>query len=381
MAHQLIEKFTANKATCADKINKSNPWYQKFKQQYELRVSESVKPSQRLQFATFEQDEVLKNFAQVHSYSSIKRLKDRLVDGSNAQIFALLDDAKDYLDTDEIIGEQEEGLNGALKKTEKESESMNAFTRMPGGTELGSFYHRIMEELLDKWSMQAFDYKEWVLMEAKNFGLNEPQQFQFYHWVERMMNVPLFDDITISKLKKGQIIIEKPFFLSVKPYQVDALYELIRSNKLSTNIEIGTQEGQQSDIKKGLLANLEHSNNTISAGFLKGFIDLSFEHEDIYYILDYKTNFLQGNEAYSPDSLNEHMVRLSYDIQGHLYSLAMHKFLTAYKKNYAYQQHFGGYYYVFVRGLSADNHRQGIHLCRPSEQRIKKMEVILNGNY
>jgi exodeoxyribonuclease V beta subunit len=258
---------------------------------------------------------------------------------------------------------------------------MNAFTRMPGGTELGSFYHRIMEELLDKWSMQAFDYKEWVLMEAKNFGLNEPQQFQFYHWVERMMNVPLFDDITISKLKKGQIIIEKPFFLSVKPYQVDALYELIRSNKLSTNMEIGTQEGQQSDIKKGLLANLEHSNNTISAGFLKGFIDLSFEHEDIYYILDYKTNFLQGNEAYSPDSLNEHMVRLSYDIQGHLYSLAIHKFLTAYKKNYAYQQHFGGYYYVFVRGLSADNHRQGIHFCRPSEQRIKEMEVILNGNY
>lgn len=381
MAHQLMEKFTANKATCADKINKSNPWYQKFKQQYELRVSESVKPSQRLQFATFEQDEVLKNFAQVHSYSSIKRLKDRLVDGSNAQIFALLDDAKDYLDTDDIIGEQEEGLNGALKKTEKESESMNAFTRMPGGTELGSFYHRIMEELLDKWSMQAFDYKEWVLMEAKNFGLNEPQQFQFYHWVERMMNVPLFDDITISKLKKGQIIIEKPFFLSVKPYQVDALYELIRSNKLSTNMEIGTQEGQQSDIKKGLLANLEHSNNTISAGFLKGFIDLSFEHEDIYYILDYKTNFLQGNEAYSPDSLNEHMVRLSYDIQGHLYSLAIHKFLTAYKKNYAYQQHFGGYYYVFVRGLSADNHRQGIHFCRPSEQRIKEMEVILNGNY
>ena len=63
-----MEKFTANKATCADKVNKSNPWYQKFKQQYELRVSESVKPLQRLQFATFEQDEVLKNFAQVHSW-------------------------------------------------------------------------------------------------------------------------------------------------------------------------------------------------------------------------------------------------------------------------------------------------------------------------
>ena len=59
----------------------------------------------------------------------------------------------------------------------------------------------------------------------------------------------------------------------------------------------------------------------------------------------------------------------------------MHKFLTAYKKNYAYQQHFGGYYYVFVRGLSADNHRQGIQFCRPSEQRIKEMEVIVNGNY
>ena len=380
-AHQFMEKFTANKAIYAEQINKSDPWYQKFKQQYELRMSESAEPSQKLQFATFEQDELLKNFVQVHSYSSIKRLKDRLVDGSNAHIFASLDDAKDYLDTDEMIVEQEKGLDGALENTENKSESMNALTRMPGGTELGSFYHRIMEELLNKWSIQAFDYKEWVLLEAKNFGLNEPQQYQFYHWVHRMMNVPLFDDVTISGLKKGQFIIEKPFFLSVKPYQVDFLYKLIRSNDLSSNLEIGAQNGQQNDIKKGLLANLEHSNNSISAGFLKGFIDLSFEHNDRYYILDYKTNYLQGNEAYIADSLNKHMVRLSYDIQGHLYSLAMHKFLAAFKKNYAYQEHFGGYFYVFVRGLSADNRRQGVHFCRPSEQRMKDMEVIVNGNY
>jgi exodeoxyribonuclease V beta subunit len=73
------------------------------------------------------------------------------------------------------------------------------------------------------------------------------------------------------------------------------------------------------------------------------------------------------------------MIKLSYDIQGHLYSLAMHKFLATCKHDYSYQEHFGGYFYVFVRGLSTDNKMSGVHFYRPSEQRMKTMEVIVNG--
>ena len=223
------------------------------------------------------------------------------------------------------------------------------------------------------------------MSEAKNFGLNPHQQGQFFCWVDRMMRVPLVNGFSLSTIKKDKLIIEKPFFLSVKPYQVHALYHLIRSKERPEMPPLHSDQRQLNDIHQhndlpqGLLSDGKASTDTIPAGFLKGFIDLSFEYEDKYYILDYKTNFLQGNNAYSSDSLNHQMIKLSYDIQGHLYSLAMHKFLATCKHNYSYQKHFGGYFYVFVRGLSTDNLTNGVHFYRPSEQRMKSMEVIVNG--
>jgi exodeoxyribonuclease V beta subunit len=341
-----------------------------------------VESTQELNYASFERQEMVNNYEQVHSYSSIKRLKERFSEGAKAFTSNSFDAAKDYQDFDDLADDLAEntvadsaGVDQEIKQT----------TKMLGGTELGSFYHRIMEDLLEKWCLNEFDYKEWVMLEAKNFGLNLHQQGQFFSWVDRMMKVPLVNGFSLSALKKDQLIIEKPFFLSVKPYQVDALYKLIRSKEGFEMPPLHSDQSQlnsvyqDSDLLQGVLTDETPSFDSIPAGFLKGFIDLSFEYEDTYYILDYKTNFLQGNNAYSSDSLNNQMIKLSYDIQGHLYSLAMHKFLATCKHDYSYQEHFGGYFYVFVRGLSTDNKMSGVHFYRPSEQRMKTMEVIVNG--
>lgn len=385
---RLMERFAANTALYTEPMDPSARWYNRLIQEsQDLVQTTSIQSTTKLNYASFEREEMVNSYEQVHSYSSIKRLKERFNEGVNDITSNSFDAAKDYQDFDDLeddLAENAVAQNSVAENAAVDQEIMLT-TKMPGGTELGSFYHRIMEDLLEKWCLNKFDYKEWVLFEANNFGLNSHQQEQFFCWVDRMMRLPLVNSFSLSTLKKGQLIIEKPFFLSVKPYQVNTLYNLIRSKKGSKMLPLHTDQRQLNDIHQhndlpqGLLSDGKASTDTIPAGFLKGFIDLSFEYEDKYYILDYKTNFLQGNNAYSSDSLNHQMIKLSYDIQGHLYSLAMHKFLATCKHNYSYQKHFGGYFYVFVRGLSTDNLTNGVHFYRPSEQRMKSMEVIVNG--
>ena len=58
--------------------------------------------------------------------------------------------------------------------------------------------------------------------------------------------------------------------------------------------------------------------------------------------------------------LTEAMVELDFDVQGHLYSLALHQFLSVYMRKYDYDKHYGGYVYVFVRGLDLKIPKGGI---------------------
>ena len=66
---------------------------------------------------------------------------------------------------------------------------------------------------------------------------------------------------------------------------------------------------------------------------LKGFIDLTFEHDGKFYIADYKSNHLgEDFECYEFKHLILAMMDHRYDLQYILYSLALHRFLkTAYQ--------------------------------------------------
>ncbi len=79
--------------------------------------------------------------------------------------------------------------------------------------------------------------------------------------------------------------------------------------------------------------------------FLKGFIDLCFEHEGVYYLVDWKTNLL---EDYSPPSLQRAMMDHDYLLQGKIYGAALTRYLKLYDS-----PPFGGVFFIFVRGPAA----------------------------
>ena len=59
-------------------------------------------------------------------------------------------------------------------------------------------------------------------------------------------------------------------------------------------------------------------------GFLKGFVDLVVCHENQWYILDYKSNYLGPCFSdYNPEALTAAMISHDYILQYHLYLAAL----------------------------------------------------------
>ncbi|MDH5360665.1 MAG: exodeoxyribonuclease V subunit beta, partial [Gammaproteobacteria bacterium] len=115
------------------------------------------------------------------------------------------------------------------------------------------------------------------------------------------------------------------------------------------------------------------------SGIMRGFIDLTFEFEGRYYIADYKSNWL-GFQL--DDYRREHLARVirehRYDLQYLIYTLALHRFLKANLADYDYERHFGGVYYLFLRGLSpAEGANSGVFYDRPELALIERLDAMM----
>ena len=106
-------------------------------------------------------------------------------------------------------------------------------------------------------------------------------------------------------------------------------------------------------VSKHLLPGIERpalDTDTLN-GMLKGFIDLAFEHQGRFYVLDWKSNYLGPNDSdYEPEALRHALLAKRYDLQAALYLLAMHRLLKARLPDYDPHQHLGGSMTVFLRG-------------------------------
>jgi exodeoxyribonuclease V beta subunit len=113
-------------------------------------------------------------------------------------------------------------------------------------------------------------------------------------------------------------------------------------------------------------------------GVMNGKMDMFFEHNNKYYILDWKSNFLGDSiEYYKKELLAEAMSENNYHLQYLLYTVAAKKYLETRLPGFNYNLHFGGVIYLFVRGIreGADS---GIFTCLPSLERIELLERILS---
>jgi exodeoxyribonuclease V beta subunit len=112
-------------------------------------------------------------------------------------------------------------------------------------------------------------------------------------------------------------------------------------------------------------------------GFLHGFIDLVFEHEGQWYLVDYKSNRLGDSvDDYAADRHASDMAEHHYVLQYHLYAVALHRLLTFRSPNYDYERHFGGVFYLFLRGLTPERAPEcGVYFDRPSRALLERLSA------
>jgi exodeoxyribonuclease V beta subunit len=114
-------------------------------------------------------------------------------------------------------------------------------------------------------------------------------------------------------------------------------------------------------------------------GMLMGFMDMVFEADGRYWLLDWKSNHLGNSvENYRSPTLRAAMEEHLYPLQYLLYTVALDRYLSLRVPGYRYDTHFGGVLYVFLRGVSAEmGDETGFVRDLPPEALIRELSEIL----
>ncbi len=115
-------------------------------------------------------------------------------------------------------------------------------------------------------------------------------------------------------------------------------------------------------------------------GYLRGFIDLVFEHGGRTYVIDYKSNHLgPWVDDYGAAAVAAAMQEHHYVLQALLYTVAIHRYLRFRVAGYDPERHLGGVRYLFIRGMSPDRPGHAVFRDRPSPALVEELSRLFDG--
>ncbi len=229
----------------------------------------------------------------------------------------------------------------------------------PRGAAAGTFLHHLLENQ-DKHPLTD---EHWLAEQLLKQGLEKQWVTVLQQWLVTIMQTPLnATGVALAALLPQHKQAELQFYLPID--------HLLQAPSLDSLI-------QKHDPLSARCPPLDFQD---VQGMLKGFIDLVFQWQDKYYLLDYKSNVLgAGSHAYDRTAMEQAMVEHRYDLQYQLYTLALHRYLRHRLAEYDYQRHFGGVIYLFLRGVDARFPGNGIFTCLPQEKLISELDRLFSG--
>lgn len=255
------------------------------------------------------------------------------------------------------------------------SSDRNLFRDFPHGTTVGSMTHKLLENCAGHFNLFASSKQEKpanddaigsrIATALREYGFDPEdttRKQQLLDGVARTLQLPLpkMTDgsgigIPLSELRQDKMAAEMEFFL-------DAPNSLDLERILATLANTASEQARPLVDRK----NVSHDGN----GILNGIIDLIFEHDGKYYIVDWKTNWLGASDAdYAPDRIRATMGKDGYVLQSYLYAAALLRFLRLRGLDYGA---FGGVYYIFLRGLSRGT-QNGIWFDVPPRECLEEL--------
>jgi len=227
----------------------------------------------------------------------------------------------------------------------------NEDNQLPKGNITGLYIHKIFEKYFANRKKNIDDIIKSALDE---FSIDEKYFETTKKLVVETLEFTLNNKIKIKNIEKS--IPEMTFYY---PIRWQHIIDIIKSQDLS----------EMATYFKDNLLNVDTSK---LYGYLNGIIDLFFEYDGKYYIIDWKTNSL---ENYGNNDIIEEMYNNFYFLQYHLYTFAIDRHLRNNLTNYDYDKDFGGIFYIFVRGIN-NNETNGIFFDKPDKQLVELFNKI-----
>lgn len=184
-------------------------------------------------------------------------------------------------------------------------------------------------------------------------------------WLDEIMKAPLansklnaqfnalsttkstLDNFSLSDISLQKTLRESEFYFPMNEASITILEKLLTDHR-NTDKEASQQ------------SNVRLPNYQFLKGMMHGFIDLVFEQSGKYYICDYKSSHLGDDyNDYNHGALRDDIEKNYYDLQYLIYSLALHRYLQQNLPDYNTAEHFGGIYYLYLRGMTNNETHQG----------------------
>ena len=253
------------------------------------------------------------------------------------------------------------------------------------GAHTGNFLHDILEHV----DFAAPDWQKalkWPMLKYGELPLGFSKE-QLIHWLEDIFATPLLvftseteHHFCLSDLYPQKCLREAEFYFPLHKASTVKLMALLSSHRDNAkNVLSGdflAVNKRRADVTLPVLSSLK--------GMMHGFIDLIFEHQGKYYICDYKSNHLGDDfEAYAPTLLQQNIEKHNYDLQYLIYALALHRYLKNTLVDYDADSHFGGVYYLYLRGMTSDpkNRQCGVYFNDITTDELESLDAMFKGEY
>ncbi|MCX7965815.1 MAG: exodeoxyribonuclease V subunit beta [Syntrophorhabdaceae bacterium] len=236
----------------------------------------------------------------------------------------------------------------------------------PQGTKAGLFIHDVLMQL-DFTLNDDKELRRLIEDKLTEYGFEKDWLDAIYNMVKELVKKSLKSDkdtFNLSKIDNDRRLNELEFYIPISLIDKAGLGHIFdKYKKLSDKTDFN-------EIIKTL-------GFSPAYGMMRGFIDMVFEYNGRYYIVDWKSNFLGNSiEDYGMENLKRVMIDQYYFLQYHLYTLALHSLLSFRKKDYAYEKHFGGIFYIFIRGINPKDDC-GVFFDLPEKGLIEELDSYI----
>jgi exodeoxyribonuclease V beta subunit len=251
--------------------------------------------------------------------------------------------------------------DGGLISAEMPYQSMPAgMFAFPGGVKTGNCLHDIMEKV-DFTKPDSPETETLVAVKLMEYGFDPKWQQTIRGMIRSAVTTPIHPAIhglTLSSVRTAERISELEFTFPLNRLTPDTLQKIFKKSGIALCTTFPERIGRL--------------NFHPVKGFMKGFIDLVFQYDGRFFLVDWKSNFLGASiKDYGPEALAEIMQKDLYFLQYHLYVIALHQYLKMRIHAYDYDKHFGGVFYIFLRGVNTETgYHAGIYRDKPAKSTI-----------